>query len=144
MAADYGAAHKKARPFGLLLHRSAISGTKERERAMAPLGANQDAKTTNGSGGSLGETAPMEMHPDGVRPTAGNAYDPGIPLLSRIRRPFWIGSVSHADSCETDCSAAWCRGESARADLLETAFLLARRGKKAVPPVKVVQAVGET
>ena len=41
---------------------------------MAPLGANQDAKTTNGSGGLLSETAPMEMHPAPL--TAGNMFVP--------------------------------------------------------------------
>ena len=165
---------------------------------MAPLGPNQDAKTTNGNGGLLNETAPLEKHPapltaanmfsrlagigvlllivvvaflylggwfspqkltparfvdefervngiqsgfrrnhakgvcvrgffdsngqgarlskavvcalrvgtsfpdpsaqrHGVRRNAGDAYDPGIPFLSRIRRPFWSCSVSHAD-----------------------------------------------
>src|ERR1700747_3613930 len=49
-AGHYGAAHKKKRPLCLLLHQSAISGPKGREGAVAPLWANQDAKTTNGSG----------------------------------------------------------------------------------------------
>ena len=39
---------------------------------MAPLGANQDPKTTNGSGGLLSEAAPMEMHPAPL--TAGNTF----------------------------------------------------------------------
>jgi hypothetical protein len=39
---------------------------------MAPLGANQDPKTTNGSGGLLSEAAPMEMHPAPL--TAGNMF----------------------------------------------------------------------
>jgi catalase len=72
MVADDGAVHKKARPFCSLLHRSAISGTKGRKGAMAPLGANQDPKTTNGSGGLLSEAAPMEMHPAPL--TAGNMF----------------------------------------------------------------------
>jgi catalase len=39
---------------------------------MAPLGANQDAKTTNGGGELLSETAPMEKHPAPL--TAGNMF----------------------------------------------------------------------
>jgi len=39
---------------------------------MAPLGANQDAKTTNGSGELLSETAPMEKHSAPL--TAGNMF----------------------------------------------------------------------
>jgi hypothetical protein len=39
---------------------------------MAPLGANQDPKTINGSGGLLSEAAPMEMHPAPL--TAGNMF----------------------------------------------------------------------
>src|ERR1700747_3154293 len=71
-AADYGAAHKKKRPLCLLLHQSAISGPKGREGAVTPLWANQDAKTTNGSGELLGETASMENHPAPL--TAGNIF----------------------------------------------------------------------
>ena len=71
-AANYGAAHKKGAPFCLLLHQSAISGPKGREGAMAPLGANQAAKTTNGSGELLSETTPMEKHPAPL--AAGNMF----------------------------------------------------------------------
>ena len=39
---------------------------------MAPLGANQDAKTPKGSGELLGETASMEKHPAPL--TAGNMF----------------------------------------------------------------------
>ena len=39
---------------------------------MAPLGANQDPKTINGSGGLLSEAAPMEMHPAPL--TVGNMF----------------------------------------------------------------------
>jgi catalase len=39
---------------------------------MAPLGANQDAKTTDGSGESLSGTAPMEKHPAPLTP--GNMF----------------------------------------------------------------------
>jgi catalase len=47
----------------LLLQRNAIFGPKETEGAMAPLGATQDAKTTNGSGELLPESAAIENHP---------------------------------------------------------------------------------
>ncbi len=51
---------------------------------MAPLGDNQDAKTTNGSGGLLSETAPMEKHPAPL--TAGNMFSrlAGIGVLLLI------------------------------------------------------------
>jgi hypothetical protein len=39
---------------------------------MAPLGANQDAKTTNGRGELLTESAPLEKHPAPL--TAGNMF----------------------------------------------------------------------
>jgi hypothetical protein len=63
---------QKRRPLCLPLHQSAISGPKGREGAMAPLGANQDAKTTKSSGELLGETAPMEKHPAPL--TAGSMF----------------------------------------------------------------------
>jgi hypothetical protein len=71
-AADYGTAHKKAVPSCLLLHQSGISGPKGREGAMAPSETNQDAKTTNGNGELLSETAPRERHPAPL--TAGNMF----------------------------------------------------------------------
>src|SRR5882757_2055338 len=63
---------KKCAPFLLALHQSPVSGPKGREGAMAPLGANQDAKTTSGSGELLSETAPMEKHPASL--TAGSMF----------------------------------------------------------------------
>jgi hypothetical protein len=49
-----------------------LSPEKGRESAMAPLGANQAAKTTNGSGELLSETTPMEKHPAPL--AAGNMF----------------------------------------------------------------------
>jgi hypothetical protein len=86
--------HKKKRLPCLLLHQNAISGPKGREGAVAPLGANQDAKTTNGSGESLGETAAMENHPAPL--TAGNMFARlagiGVLLLGVVGAfLFWAG-----------------------------------------------------
>jgi hypothetical protein len=92
-AADCGAAHKKKRPLCLLLHQSAISGPKGREGAVAPLGANQDAKTTNGSGELLGETASMEKRPAPL--TAGNMFARlagiGVLLLGVVGAFLYLG-----------------------------------------------------
>src|SRR6266436_3250336 len=92
-AADYVAAQKNAPPFCLLLHQSPVSGPKGREGAMAPLGANQDAKTTSGSGELLSETAPMEKHPAPL--TAGNMFARlagiGVLLLGVVGGFLYLG-----------------------------------------------------
>jgi hypothetical protein len=60
---------------------------------MVPLGANQDAKTTNGSGELLSETAPMEKHPAPL--TAGNMFARlvgiGILLLGVVGAFLYLG-----------------------------------------------------
>jgi len=60
---------------------------------MAPLGANQDAKTTKGSGELLGETAPMEKHPAPL--TAGNVFARlagiGVLLLGVVGAFLYLG-----------------------------------------------------
>src|SRR5258708_18028020 len=92
-AAGYVAAQKNAPPFCLLLHQSPVSGPKGREGAMAPLGANQDAKTTSGSGELLSETAPMEKHPASL--TAGSMFARlagiGVLLLGGLGTFFFFG-----------------------------------------------------
>src|SRR3977135_23779 len=84
---------QKRRPLCLPLHQSAISGPKGREGAMAPLGANQDAKTTKSSGELLGETAPMEKHPAPL--TAGNVFarlaGMGVLLLGVVGAFLYLG-----------------------------------------------------
>jgi catalase len=60
---------------------------------MAPLGANQDAKNTNGSGELLGETASMEKHPAPL--TAGNMFARlagiGVLLLGVVGAFLYLG-----------------------------------------------------
>ena len=60
---------------------------------MAPLGANQDAKTTNGSGELLGETASMEKHPAPL--TAGDMFARlagiGVLLLGVVGAFLYLG-----------------------------------------------------
>src|SRR5580693_5806764 len=84
---------KKAPPFCLLLHQSAVFGPKGREGAMAPLGANQDSRTRGGSGEMLGETASMEGHPAPL--TAGNRLARlagiGVLLLGVVGAFLYVG-----------------------------------------------------
>ena len=60
---------------------------------MAPLGANQDPKTTNRSGELLRETAPMEEHPAPL--TAGNRFARlagiGVLLLGVVGAFLYLG-----------------------------------------------------
>ena len=60
---------------------------------MAPLGVNQDAKTTTGSGESLSETAPMEKHP--ALPSGGNTLARlagiGVLLLGVVGAFLYLG-----------------------------------------------------
>jgi hypothetical protein len=64
---------KKVPLFCLPLHQNVISGLEDGGRnATVIIGANQEAKTTNGSGELLSETAPMEKHPAPL--TAGNMF----------------------------------------------------------------------
>ena len=60
---------------------------------MAPLGPNQDAKTTNGGGKLPGETAPMEKHPAPL--TAGNMFARmagiGVLLLGVVGAFLYLG-----------------------------------------------------
>ena len=60
---------------------------------MAPLGGNQDAKTTNGSGELLSETAPMEKRPAPL--TAGNMFARlagiGVLLLGVVGAFLYLG-----------------------------------------------------
>jgi hypothetical protein len=51
---------------------------------MAPLGANQDAKTANGSGELVSETAPMEKRP--APRAAGNMFA----RLRVLAFCFWV------------------------------------------------------
>src|SRR4030088_2311192 len=60
---------------------------------MVPLGANQDAKTTNGGGEPLSEPAPMEKHPAPL--TAGNMFARlagiGVLLLGVVGTFLYLG-----------------------------------------------------
>jgi catalase len=92
-AADCGAAHKKTPPFCVLLHHSAVAGPKGREGAMAPLEANQGARTTPVSGEVLSETAPIEKQPAPL--AAGNRFARlagiGILLLGVVGAFLYLG-----------------------------------------------------